>query len=459
MRRVCLVVAVLLLAGCATTIHVEPRAEPKAETLFKAWLLAVNADDATVLERYEGPLPRQQALRTSSGGYEVLSTQASANALMVLARQRKDGARVRIEFVLSVDEPPQLATFAARLAPERVAPLQSGWQMLAGGEGTGCADGTPYEFYYRVANPKKLLVHFQGGGACWNDSTCALHPRAIYDRNVDDRDHPGAQGGIFDFSRDDNPLKDYSVLYMPYCTADVFIGDSTVRYRVNGFLGKPVTLELSHRGAANLRRGLAYLAEQQLSPEHVAVFGESAGAISSAIYAADLADRFPQARVSQIGDAAGSYRSPSIPAIVANWNGVPALRQLPAYRNFEPASVTHEKYYAMGSKHVPRVRYSQINMIDDAWQQTFLNALQVKGSIPSLLAASFADIRAESPAFRTYTGSAKMHIVLSRPEFYTMTVDGVRLRDWVAGLVGISEVVNVGDGLLKAASQRAVGSD
>ncbi len=445
MRRICLVVAVLLLAGCATTTRLEPR----AETLFNAWLMAINADDATLLERYEGPLPRQQALRTSSGGYEVLSTQASANALMVLARQRKDGARVRIEFVLSVDEPPQLATFMARLAPERAAPLQPGWQTLAGGEGTGCADGTPYAFFYRAANPKKLLVHFQGGGACWNDSTCALHPRAIYDRNVDDRDHPGTQGGIFDFSRNDNPLKDYSMLYLPYCTADVFIGDSTVRYKVNGFPGKPVTLEVSHRGAANVRHGLAYLAEQKLSPEHVAVFGESAGAISSAVYAADIADRFPQARVSQIGDAAGSYRSPTITSIVANWNGVPATKRLTAYRNIEPASITHEKYYTMGSKHAPRVRYSQINMIDDAWQQTFLDALQLKGSIPSLLAASFADIRAESPAFRTYTGSAKLHISLSRPEFYSMRVDGVRLRDWVAGLVGDSEVSNVGEGLLK----------
>ena len=398
-------------------------------------------------------------MRTASGGYEVLSTQASANALMVLARQRKDGARVRIEFVLSVDEPSQLATFAARLAPERATPLQSGWQTLAGGEGTGCSDGTPYTFYYRAANPKKLLVHFQGGGACWNDSTCALHPRAIYDRNVDDRDHPGAQGGIFDFSRNDNPMKDYSVLYLPYCTADVFIGDNKVRYAVNGFQGKPVTLEVSHQGAANVRRGLAYLAGQKLSPEHVAVFGESAGAISSAIYAADIADRYPQARVTQIGDAAGSYRSPSITSIVANWNGVPATKQLMAYRNIDPASITHEKYYTMGSKHAPHVRYSQINMVDDALQQTFLNALQVKGSIPSLLAASFADIRQESPAFRTYTGSAKIHFTLSRPEFYTMSVDGVRLRDWVAGLVGSGEVMNVGDGLLKAAPQKVTVAD
>ena len=129
MRRLCLVFAVLLLAGCATTTRVEP--SPRAETLFNAWLTAINADDSTALERYQGPLPRQQALRTASGGYEVLSTQASANALMVLARQRKDGARVRIEFVLSVDEPPQLVTFAARLAPERAVPLQSGWSAYA----------------------------------------------------------------------------------------------------------------------------------------------------------------------------------------------------------------------------------------------------------------------------------------------------------------------------------------
>ena len=57
MRRVCLLVAVFLLAGCATTIHVEPRTEPRAETLFKVWLAAINANDAAVLERYEGPLP------------------------------------------------------------------------------------------------------------------------------------------------------------------------------------------------------------------------------------------------------------------------------------------------------------------------------------------------------------------------------------------------------------------
>jgi hypothetical protein len=442
-----------LLPGCATTISIQPPAVPRAETFFRAWITTLNAEDAAALESYQGPLPRQQALRAASGGYDVLSTLASANALMALVRQRKDGARLQIEFVLSVDEPPLLATFAARPVPERTTPHQPGWQNLAGDEGTGCADGTPYVFFYRAANPNKLLVHFQGGGACWNDATCGLYPRSIYNRNVHDRDHPGIQGGIFDFSRDDNPLKDYSVLYMPYCTADVFIGDSTVRYSVNGFLGKPVALEVSHRGAANVRRGLAFLAEQKLSPEHVAVFGESAGAISSAIYAADIADRYPQARVTQIGDAAGSYRSSSIPAIVTNWNGVPALRQLPAYRNIDPASITHEKYYTMGSKYASRVRYSQINMTDDGLQQVFLNALQVKGTIPSLLAASFADIRQESPTFRTYTGSAKMHVVLSRPEFYSMSVDGVRLRDWVAALIGGSEVVNVGEELLKGPPQ------
>jgi hypothetical protein len=40
-----------------------------------------------------------------------------------------------------------------------------------------------------------------------------------------------------------------------------------------------------------------------------------------------------------------------------------------------------------------------------------------------------------------------MHTIIGRPEFYTMTVDGIRLRDWVAQLVDGSRVQSVGTAL------------
>jgi hypothetical protein len=41
-----------------------------------------------------------------------------------------------------------------------------------------------------------------------------------------------------------------------------------------------------------------------------------------------------------------------------------------------------------------------------------------------------------------------MHTILLRPEFYTLTVDSVGFRDWLAGLLDGAEVKDVGESLL-----------
>jgi hypothetical protein len=51
----------------------------------------------------------------------------------------------------------------------RVAAASTGWQQIDGGDGTGCAFGTPYSFFHRPgADAARLLIYFQGGGACWS---------------------------------------------------------------------------------------------------------------------------------------------------------------------------------------------------------------------------------------------------------------------------------------------------
>jgi len=91
-------------------------------------------------------------------------------------------------------------------------------------EGVVCRDGSRAGVTLRrTAQPSdKVLVYLQGGGACFNTQTCLeqVNPSSIREN----RRAPGA-AGIFDAARSDNPLADYNVVYVPYCTGDFHIGN------------------------------------------------------------------------------------------------------------------------------------------------------------------------------------------------------------------------------------------
>jgi hypothetical protein len=65
-----------------------------------------------------------------------------------------------------------------------------------------------------------------------------------------------------------------------------------------------------------------------------------------------------------------------------------------------------------------------------------------------LLARNYAEIKRGIPGFRSYTMPGVMHAIIARPEFYTTSVDGVRLRDWVVALINGTPVADVGTSLL-----------
>ena len=37
-----------------------------------------------------------------------------------------------------------------------------------------CSDGSNYSVWHRDASQTRVVLYFQGGGACWNDLTCAV---------------------------------------------------------------------------------------------------------------------------------------------------------------------------------------------------------------------------------------------------------------------------------------------
>lgn len=331
---------------------------------------------------------------------------------------------------------------------------ENGWTTVPGGPGTGCAtDATPYEFYVRAGDPRKVAVYFQGGGGCWNSRNCGLDGQRTFEATVDEVDRPWsgkAASGIFDLANESNPLREYTIVMAPYCTADVHLGVRSNRYETAD--GK--RLDIHHRGLANAQRVLDYVASNHADPQTIFVGGGSAGAIPSPVFASQLARRYPAARIVQVGDGAGAYRSARISGLMIEWGATNALKHDPLYRDLVPATANFEDLYLHAAK-TPNLSLSQINSADDGVQVFFLGQLGHKvTALPPLLSGNLQQLRAANPKLRTYTMPGTMHTVLQRPDFYTAKVGDVTLTQWLDDLLNGREVKNVGDELLPPPADR-----
>src|SRR3990170_6725732 len=159
-------------------------------------------------------------------------------------------------------EPAAAAADAA--APSRSSSTgDSEWEKVVAGGDCECADGSEFALWVREADPTKVVFYLDGGGACWDATTCAFTgdgDSGMYEWNISD-DDPAREGGIFNLSNPDNPLADYSFVYVPLCTGDVHLGDATREYSPE--------LTVEHNGFVNGTTALTYLAEHHPEADEV----------------------------------------------------------------------------------------------------------------------------------------------------------------------------------------------
>lgn len=326
-----------------------------------------------------------------------------------------------------------------------LADLEKGaWTQIATGGDTICSNGTPYSFFVRPAESEtsSLLIHFQGGGACWFAGNCDLTAQPTYDPFVDETDNPGAApAGIFDFANEENPFLDYNMVMVPYCTGDVHIGDNVATYEVAATDSAPAReVVINHKGFTNATTVLDWTFGNFAEPDTVFVTGCSAGSIPSPLYTQFVAAAYPDARIEQLGDAAGGYRNyESVSAIFGVWGTMNILPE--EYADFEVAEMTFERFYQVSGALLPDVTFTQYNTVADQVQTGFLALTGLVGTpLIELLDANFADIDAEIDNFFTYTAGGDSHCITPTPDFYTYQVDGLRFVDWVRTLAEGEEV-------------------
>ena len=130
---------------------------------------------------------------------------------------------------------------------------------------------------YASGGPEKLLILLQGGGACWEGlARCNVFAEA--------QAPPAPRVGIWDFDSPDNPLAEYSIVYMPYCDGSAFGGDNEVTTEPT--FGTGVR---RHRGLRNLSAGMDVARSVFKRPEKIVVAGSSAGGVGAAAFAPFLA--------------------------------------------------------------------------------------------------------------------------------------------------------------------------
>ena len=172
------------------------------------------------------------------------------------------------------------------------------WQMVTL-PGTQCGNGSQYKFFVHDAGSANLLFFLEGGGACWDYDTCsgragvlgAANPNGIVNDYMDQFTAQyvspivnGADPGLPLRSRTDLPTKNWNIVYLPYCTGDVHIGNRVATY--TDTTGQEPPLTWHHNGYNNTIAAANYAVSRFPSVQKLLVSGFSAGgtATSAAYY-------------------------------------------------------------------------------------------------------------------------------------------------------------------------------
>lgn len=201
--------------------------------------------------------------------------------------------------------PPDVTPGAPIVAPDGV------WTTVPFPEGY-CRDGTQARLVVHLNSAsQKVAIYEEGGGACFNDDSCKLATFDLPSYTLGQ--------GIFNFTNVDNPIRDWNIFYVPYCTGDVHAGDNLA-----GDPG-PLTGTTRYTGYTNLKLYLSRILGTVAAPTDVLLTGSSAGGFGSGL-TADLVTRNMPASVQRftlLDDSGPPMSSQYLPSCLqTQWSAV-----------------------------------------------------------------------------------------------------------------------------------------
>lgn len=307
--------------------------------------------------------------------------------------------------------------------------------------------GTPddkFTFFVKGGKKNKLVIFFQGGGACWDTINCVgpygpetltYHP---YQQEELWMFQDGTlEKGIFDPTKNENPFKDWGIVFIPNCTGDLFWGANDANY--DG-------VEIKHRGFVNFLSVLTYLQNTIKQPKKIFIAGSSAGSYGAILSFPYIKESFPKSKFYMLGDSGmGVIAGNFVSAAIQNWD-----IQVPEWvfpDGFDENTTVPQIYTQIASTYSSD-EFAQYTTAFDGVQVFFYKVMlnlenpaawEITGPNDSaitewhfMMKNNVYSTAEEIFNYRYYIGSGIDHTLLRSDKFYTEdTAEGVSFVKWL----------------------------
>lgn len=340
------------------------------------------------------------------------------------------------------------------------------WQLIPLEEKAYCSDSSNYFIYSKKGKSNNLIIHFAGGGACWDDYTCSRpfnlwtgiklgigHELEGYYLQTASKNVPLFIGGLLS-DKDKNPISDWNMVYIPYCTADLHLGNATRMYVDE----KGDSIKIHHNGSRNIDAALAWVFKIYGKQQKVLVTGDSAGGYAAMIYTEQIAKQYETAKMYQLVDC--SY------ALVDEWQELAKQWNAPSATRYEQYKSFLDGAYFAQPQLKDRITFLQISSVYDYVLPQFRAVLADNPKDRTTLIENWStEMRKATDRFRQsdldyrffltdYDYSERKedtpHTFINfNSQFFKCEQDGIKLSDWVEKNIIEGEALNVGEQFLE----------
>jgi hypothetical protein len=315
--------------------------------------------------------------------------------------------------------------------------------------GTRCGDGSAYAFLIRLApvgHPiENIVLQMQGGGACLFEDQCAAVSAGLL-RALDNNTAPS--GGIMSNDPNVSPFANWTKVYLPYCTQDVFIG--------GGITNTWPSVTVHRWGAVNTRAALRYLRDvlwreldtdsEGYRPDRIKMLfgGTSAGGFGALYNYHYVLDDLQWIHSSAWPDSALALNNGELIGIGSL--GLILLSETPpaawASRPFMPPycfagnCAVGPRVYAAAAPRLKREPEQQFLVLSNQVDNTQVNTTFFSNTATWINAARQSYCNTAGTTGLRYflpAVTSSNHVIATKTNLFTgMTADGIVMRDWLA---------------------------
>jgi hypothetical protein len=309
-----------------------------------------------------------------------------------------------------------------------------------------------FRFWARKGSSKNLVVFFEGGGACWDNLTCTfpiagLPPQVpqFFVPAIAPATNPASYDGIFRADQPANPVADWNMVYIPYCTGDIHSGSATKQYTSVGHPVLPVPpgtpITINHRGFDNFMVVLEWMRKNFDKPKNVLVTGSSAGGYGATVNSPWIGRAFSQAHLYVLADASQGVTTPawdtSNPGR-GSWN----QQFAPWVFGSDAASVPGREFLRRAAEGQPHAKVAQFTTALDGVQIGFYGVMKQfygpGGTCPNSAVDWYQQMSRQLIAdgnevgnYRYYVAGGDYHTLLRSPTFYSESSAGTTFAQWL----------------------------